>query len=203
MAKIPTSPPVPIGRAADGSVLTVPAERILITGQAGTGKTVLAGRIAAAAPASTVRWIIHDRHHDRAYPGPVDWRATTPTEAARMLDTALELARTPRHAKAARIRLTIDDADLLPYQQSTQTALQALADPDAGIDLTLIAHPGHLPRSLALTFPTWVLFRHHNAPPDLARDLQHLPDRAALVLRQTDTTPIVVTIPTQPLTRQD
>lgn len=189
--------PVPIGQTPDGHLITLPATgRILLAGDTATGKTVLAGRIAEHAPTDTVRWVIHDRHHDHAYPTPVDWRATSRAEATRMLATALELIHTPRPAGSARIRLTIDDTALLARSDLTGTALQATATGDTGIDLTLIGNPAHLSRQLAATFPIQVLFRHrgaHPTRPDLAHALRRLPNYTALVV-QPHSTPVPVAL---------
>jgi len=184
-----TTPQIPLGHDADGTLLSVPAGRILIAGACGTGKTVLASRIAQAAGEGALRWVIHERHRDHAYPA-ADWRATRPAEATRMLDTAAVLTRVPRHPGAARIQLTVDDAYLI---DPTHPGL--LATPTAGVDLTLIALPT-LPRHIADTFGVQVLFRHAGPAcphPDLAADLARLPNRAALLIRPgTDPTPITV-----------
>jgi hypothetical protein len=185
-----TAPQIPLGHDTDGALVSVPSGRILIAGDVGTGKTVLAGRIAAAGQGA-LRWVIHERHHDHAYPD-ADQRATSSEQAALLLDAAYVLTRVPRHPGAARVQLTVDDAYLI---DPTHRGL--LATPDTGIDLTLIA-PSRLPRHIADTFGVQLLFRHAGPAcpyPDLAADLARLPNRAALLIRP-GTIPTPITIPT-------
>ncbi|CUU60804.1 hypothetical protein Ga0074812_1484 [Parafrankia irregularis] len=196
---LPTSPQVPIGHTADGQLLTVDG-RILLAGDAGTGKTVLAARITAA---DTARWVIHDRHRDRTYPV-ADWRTTYPAGATKMLDTAWWLAQTPDQPRGSRIRLTIDDTyllDTLTHPVLGGTTPEDLAMVDAaGIDVTFVVTQPDPPRQLLDSFPTQVLFRHRGRCPwpDLADTLSGLPDHTALLVRPT-TAPIVVTIPAESL----
>jgi len=186
-----TAPQIPLGHDTAGTLLSVPAGRILLAGACGTGKTVLASRIARTTGEGALRWVIHERHCDAAYPT-ADWRATRADDAARMLDAALVLTRVPRHPGAARVQLTVDDAYLI---DPTHPGL--LATPTAGVDLTLIAPPD-LPRHIADTFGVQLLFRHAGPAcpyPDLAADLARLPNRAALLIRP-GTIPTPITIPT-------
>jgi SpoVK/Ycf46/Vps4 family AAA+-type ATPase len=85
-----TAPQIPLGYDTAGTLLSVPAGRILLAGACGTGKTVLASRIARTTGEGALRWVIHERHRDHAYPD-ADQRATSRAEAARLLDAAFVL----------------------------------------------------------------------------------------------------------------
>lgn len=216
---IPAAPTVTIGTDPTGAPVTIPTGGILITGDNGTGKTVLATRIAAARttrPHASVLWAVHDWAVHAAASGwthPLaelaDWSAGHRPQAARMLDTAHSVVRASRHTPdTARLLLAVDAEYLLPEGWTDHAAPLATAGHGHGLDLLLITDRHgllHLPDALGREIPTRISFRQTDPraaaraadllgldSPDALRDLPHV---GAAYVRYPGADPVLVTIP--------